>query len=245
MKKKAKSVAGVYALARHVETRFEKIASMGSELRITVKDDGSLVVASGESEKRYYPLGEDVWTDRSRDRLFVYRNANGSVKRISYAMGTDTAEPVSFLQSTDGFNAGLGLALAFSAMALVGAWRRQGRDVETTGAGKWLALGHGLTALVWIAFAAIAIWATVVLSSMELPDLQASGWPPTALLALLVAANVAAFAALAAAICAVPVITRSGWSLWRKAHYVLFAVAGLFAVYELFVWRLILAPVSG
>lgn len=245
MKKKAKSVAGVYRPARRVETRFEKIASAGSEMRIAAEGDGSLVVASGGKTERFYPLAEDVWTDRSRDRLFVYRRGDGSVKRIAYSLGTDTAERVSFLQSTDGLNAALGLAAAFSMLALIGAWRRQGRDVETTGAGKWLALGHGFAALVWLVFAGIAVWATAALSAMGLPDLQASGWPPAPLLALLIAANAAALAAIAAAIGVVPVMTRSGWSLWRKAHYVLFAAAGLFALYELFVWRLILAPVSG
>lgn len=245
MKEKAKSVAGVYRPARRVETRFEKIASAGSEIRIASKDDGSLVVASGGKTERFYPLAEDVWTDRSRDRLFVYRRGDGSVKRIAYSLGTDTAERVSFLQSTDGLNAALALASVFSILALIGAWRRQGRDVETTHAGKWLALGHAAGALVWLAFAGIAVWATASLSEMELPDLQAAGWPPNSLLALLIAANAAALAAIVAAICIVPVMTRSGWSLWRKAHYALFAAAGLFALYELFVWRLILAPVSG
>lgn len=245
MKKKAKSVAGVYRGARRVETRFEKIASMGSELKIAANDDGSLTVTSAGSEYLYYPLSDDLWSDRSRDRLFVYRKADGSVKRISYALGTDSVEPVSFLQSTDGFNAGLGLTLAFSLLAIVSAWRRQGREVETTGAGKWLALGQGVVALIWLAFAGTIGWASAALTTLELPDLQAASWPPPPLLAALIAANAAALGGLVAAIGVVPVVTRSGWSLWRKAHYVLFAAAGLLAVYELFVWRLILAPVSG
>ncbi|MEK7265923.1 MAG: serine hydrolase [Pseudomonadota bacterium] len=245
MKKKAKTVAGVYMGARHVETRFEKLVSMGSELKIAAKDDGSLILASGGEAHRYYPLSDDLWTDRSRDRLFVYRNEDGSVKRVSYAMGTNTAEPVSFLQSTDGFNAALGLALGFSLLTFLSAWRRQGREVETTGAGKWLALGQGAVAVFWLAFAGVIVWATGALTSLDLPDMQAAGWPPAALIGAMIAANLAAIGGLAAAIGVVPVFTRSGWSPWRKAHYLLFAAAGLFAVYELFVWRLILAPVSG
>jgi len=245
MKKKAKSVAGVYRGARRVETRFEKIIAMGSELKIAANEDGSLTVASSQSEKRYYPLSDDLWTDRSRDRLFVYRNADGSVKRISYAVGTDSAEPVSFLQSSDGFNAGLGVALLFSLGVFISAWRRQGRDVETTDAGKWLALGQGVVALSWLSFAGVIGWATAALSSLELPDLQAAPWPPAPLLAAIIAANVAAAGTAAALIGVIPVLTRSGWSLWRKAHYALFAAACLFGAYELHVWRLILAPFSG
>lgn len=245
MKKKAKSVAGAYRPARRVETRFEKIIALGAEMKIAANDDGSLTLSSAGSEKHYYPLSDDVWTDRSRDRLFVYRNDDGSVKRVSYAMGTDSAEPVSFLQSADGLNAALGLVSLLSLTAFIGAWRRQGRDVETTAAGKWLALGHGVAAFFWYGFLVVLVAATVGLAGKTLSQLQAGGWPPPPLLATLIAAHIAAFAAILIAVGVVPVFTRSGWSIWRKAHYVLFAAAGLFAVYELYTWRLILAPVSG
>lgn len=245
MKKAAKSVAGVYLGNRRVFTKFEKIAALGSDLKITAKDDGSLVVASGETEKRYYPFAEDVWTDRSRDRLFVYRDEDGKVARVSTSMGTDSAEPVSFLNSSDGFNLALGLVAAFSLTAFVGAWRRQGRDVDTTGAGKWLAAGHALAALVWIGFIGVLAWTTADLGAKELAELQEIGWPPRSLFAAQVGAHVAAFAALLAAAGVVPVFTRSGWSLWRKAHYGLFAAAGLYAVYQLWNWRLILSANSG
>jgi hypothetical protein len=245
IKAAARSVAGVYAPNRRVQSRFEKIAALGSEIKIAAKDDGSLVVRSGDAAKRFYPLAEDLWTDRSRDRLFVYRGDNGAVKRISLAMGTDTAEPVGFLQSSDGFNLGLGLAGAFSVLAFVGAWRRQGRYVATTGAGKWLSLGHAVAAVLWLAAIAIFGWASIDLSAKELPDLQAAGWPPASLLAAAIAAHIAAIGAVLIAIGAAPVLTRSGWSPWRKAHYLMFAAAGLLAVFDLWTWRAILAPMSG
>lgn len=245
MREKAKSASGVYVGARHVETRFEKLASLGGELKLRALDDGSLVATSGGPEKRYYPLGEDIWTDRSRDRLFVYRNADGSVKRISYAMGTSSAEPVTLLQSSSGFYLGLGVVSAFSLIAILGAWRRQGRDIQTSATGKWLSLGHFLAALIWLSFIAIAGWAISSLSSKDLPDLQADGWPPAPLLVAQITAHIAAIIGLIAAIGVAPVFIRSGWSLWRKAHYALFAACGLLAVYELYVWRFILAPMSG
>jgi CubicO group peptidase (beta-lactamase class C family) len=245
MKAAAKSVAGVYAGNRRVQTKFEKIAALGSDIKIAAADDGSLIVKTGEGARRYYPLAEDLWTDRSRDRLFVYRRGNGAVKRISFAMGTDTLEPVGFFRSSDGFNAALGLIAAMSALALIGAWRRQGRYVPTSGAGKWLSLGHAVTALTWLALIAIFAWASLDLDGKELPDLQAVGWPPVSLLATMIAAHAAALAAIFAAIGAAPVLTRSGWSQWRKVHYLIFAAAGLFAVYALWTWRLIFAPISG
>lgn len=245
MRAAARSVAGAYAGSRRVQTKFEKIASLGSDVKIAAAADGSLIVRSGEGARRYYPLAEDLWTDRSRDRLFVYRGRNGAVKRISFAMGADTLEPVSFVQSSDGFNTALGLIAAMSALALVGAWRRQGRYVATSVAGQWLSLGHAVAALAWLALVALFGWASFDLGEKDLPDLQAAGWPPASLLAVIIAAHAAALAGILAAIGAAPVLTRSGWSLWRKAHYFLFAAAGLFAVFALWTWRVILAPMSG
>ena len=63
-----------------------------------------------------------------------------------------------------------------------------------------------------------------------------TGWP--------FASFADAAAALANAAASVPVWTASGWSVWRKAHHALFAAAGLFAVYGLWEWRIILAPMT-
>lgn len=245
MKKAAKSAAGAYLGNRRSWTKFEKLASIGSDIKIAAKDDGSLVMKAGGNERRYYPLSEDIWTDRSRDRLFVYRNEDGTVKRLAYGMGTDTAEPVSFLTSSTGFSAALGLVIAFSVIAFLGAWRRQGRDVETTGAGRWLAAGHAFIAFLWLAFVGVLVWAVVGIGELDLADMQKIGWPPTPVLAAQVVAHVTALGALAAIAMIIPVLARSGWSIWRKGHYVLFAAAGAFALYELWVWRVILSANSG
>jgi len=245
LKKAAKSVAGVYLGNRRVWSKFEKIAALGSDIKIAARDDGSVVVSAGGASKRYYPLARDVWTDRSRDRLFIHRNEDGSVKRIAFAMGTDTAEPVSFVDSSAGFYTAIGLVAGFSLLAFLGAWRRQGREVATSGAGRWLSAGHALVAFIWLAFLGIIGWATTILGAKELAELQADGWPPASLLAVQIAAHVAALGGIAAVAGLVPVFARSGWSIWRKAHYVLFAAACLFAVYELWTWRLIVSANSG
>jgi CubicO group peptidase (beta-lactamase class C family) len=245
LKKAAKSAAGVYLGNRRVWSKFEKIAALDSDIKIAARDDGSLVVTAGGAAKRYYPLEKDVWTDRSRDRLIIHRNKDGSVRRIALAMGTDTAEPVSFLNSSNGFYAAMGLVALFSLLAFLSAWRRQGRDVATTGAGKWFSAGHALVAFVWLAFLGIIGWATADLGAMELAELQANGWPPVSLLAIQIAAHVTALGGVAAIAGIVPVFARSGWSIWRKGHYFLFAATCLFAVFELWNWRLIFSANSG
>jgi CubicO group peptidase (beta-lactamase class C family) len=245
MIEKARSAAGAYLPNRRVYSRFEKVAALGSEIRLAAKDDGSLIVTAGGKATRYYPVSDDLWSDRSRDRLFVYRDAAGAPVRIATAMGTMTADRVSFFQSSTAFSAGIGGAALVSALALLGAWRRQGRDVATTRLGIWLAGGHAAAALLWIAFVVALTAASVALSSKTLADFQAEGWPPTGLVIAMIAAHLAALGAAIAAVGVLPVLAGSGWSIWRKGHYLLFAAAGLFAVWQLAVWRMIFAAPSG
>jgi hypothetical protein len=245
MKKAAQSVAGTYVGNRRVFSKFEKFLSLGQDISIIARDDGSLVMVAGGRETRYYPLAEDIWSDRSRDRLFVYRKADGSVKRLSYAMGTSSAEPASFIASSAGFSAAFGLIALFSILALVGAWRRQGRMVRTTPTGRLLAFIHCVAALIWLGFIGVIAAATAMLAGKDLPVLQAGGWPPAPMLAVQVVAHVAGFAGVLSIVGVAPVLARSGWSLWRKAHYLLFAAASLFIIFELWRWRAILAPHSG
>jgi CubicO group peptidase (beta-lactamase class C family) len=245
MIEKAKSAAGVYLPNRRVWSRFEKVTALGSELKLTAKDDGSLVVTAGGKATRYYPLSDDLWSNRSRDRLFVYRDSAGAPVRISAAMGTMTADRVSFFTSSDAFNAAIGLVSVFSIMAFLGAWRRQGRDVETTRLGKWLAGGHAASAFLWLLFVGTLTAVSAALGNKELADLQAEGWPPVPVIVAIVVAHLATLAAVAAAAGVFPVLVGSGWSIWRRAHYLLFAAAGLFAVWQLAAWKVILAAPSG
>lgn len=240
----AKEMDGVYLGNRRLFSKFEKIAALGGDMKIASKEDGTLVVAAGGVTERYYPIAKDVWSDRGRDRLFAYRGANGDVIRVSASYGTDSFEKIGFLQSSNAFMAAAGAALFLSLTALLGLWRRQGRNVRTTDAGRLLAVGQLIVALAWFAFAGVLGWALSVLSGAQLPDLVDMGWPPDTLVYTSIAAMIAAAASALNALALPAVWTASGWSLWRKLHHALFAAAGLFAVYELWEWRLILAPMT-
>lgn len=242
--KSAKDLAGTWAGARHVYSKFEKLFSLGSDVTLAPMDDGSILAAAGGQTKRWYPLDADDYSDLQRDVIHVYRDAAGKPVRLSSGMGTNTLTRATLLQSTQGFNLAATMATLFAMLVFVGAWRRQGRMVETTGTGVALAWGQAVTALLWYGFLGALIAATAALAEASLTTLTANGYPPAALRSVQIAAYVASAAFVLNAIAGYWVWTRSGWSIWRKLHHGLFALAGLFMVYIFYDWRVILAPLS-
>jgi len=243
-KARARAIAGLYIGNRRVHSKFESIAALGQDITIVAREDGAIAVTASGATRRYYPTSDDYWSDGGDDGIFLYRDDNGRPLRISGGLGTDTAERASFLASSQSFNSALGAVALLSLAAFLGLWRRAGRDVPTSGAGKILALAHLGSAALWLAFVGLIAWTTAAVGAMELAELQAQGWPPQSVVLSRYSAMAAAAGGALAALCSVPVLTSSGWSVWRKGHYVLFAAAGLYAVWSLWRWKLILAPMS-
>lgn len=240
----AEKIAGTYLGDRRLWSKFEKAAALGGDIAVAARDDGTLVVAGGGVAKRYYPLSDDLWTDRSRDAIFVYRDKTGAPRKFSWRLGTDTAERVPFLKSSAAFGAALSGVLGLSLLAFIGLWRRLGRNVPASPFGRGAAAVHLASAGLWMAFALLLTASLASVGALPLSELQAAGWPPQSLvLARMGAMAAAAGAALSAALVA-PVLWGSGWSIWRKLHFTLFALSGLFALLMLYEWRLILAPMT-
>lgn len=240
----AAALAGTYFGARHVHSKFEKLTALDGDLTVAAREDGSIAIAAGGVTKRYYPLTKDLWTDRGDDAVFVYRDDNGVPVRLANRMGTDSAERIGFLKSSQAFNAALSLVVVFSMTAFVGLWRRLGREAPVTGAGRLLSLAHLAGAALWFVLAGFILAATVELGAKELAEIQALGWPPKSLVWTRAAAHLAALGGLASVALLVPALASSGWSIWRKIHFSLFALSGAFAAYQLWQWKLILAPMT-
>lgn len=242
--KASAALAGVWRGARRVESRFEKLFAIGQDATILPQADGSVVTVTGADQKRWYPLDKDNYTDLGRDVMHVYRDASGNPVRLSSSMGTNTLIRAPFLQSAQGINLGATAAAFFSMLVFIGAWRRQGRMVDTTGTGVALGAAQWAVAIVWLGFIGAIGAATALLADVSIADLSAKGYPPAPLRIVQVFAYLSAAAFLGNAIASYWVWTRSGWSLWRKIHHLLFALSGLFVVWLLYDWRLILAPSS-
>jgi hypothetical protein len=240
----AARIAGSYLGARRVHSKFEKALALGSDIAARAEPDGTLAVTAAGATRRYYPLSDDLWTDRISDSIYVYRDGSGEPAGIAYRLGTDTAAPLAFRKSSAAFGAGLGAALLLSVTAFLGLWRRFGRKDVTRPLGRAIAVCHVGAAALWIGFATVFGASIGALSGVNLAELQAQGWPPAGLELARLVGHAAALGAFVSALLLPSAILASGWSIWRKGHFALFALAGLAAVVALFEWRLILAPMT-
>jgi CubicO group peptidase (beta-lactamase class C family) len=243
-KARAKEAAGVYVGNRMVHSKFERVAALGGDLQVAAKEDGSIAVAAGGEVRRYYPKADDYWSDGADDGIFLYRDGKGKPLRIANRMGTDTAERATMLETSQGFNLGVGAVSLMSVAAFTGLWRRIGRGSPATGVGRALALVHLGSAALWLAFIGVLTAATAAIGAMELAELQAEGWPPPMLGHARTAAHAAGAGAAASLLLLIPAVTASGWSIWRKLHYALFAIVGGYALFMLWRWNLVLAPMT-
>jgi hypothetical protein len=136
----------------------------------------------------------------------------------------------------------LGAALFFSVTAWLGAWRRQGREPSHESMGFALNIFDlGAAAAVFVFVGALAIVINV-LSTASINDLL--DYPPPAVIWLrVIAYGVFAFATLAVFSLA-PAWISSGWSIWRKSHHTLFALALAGLAVMLVFWKFIFSATA-
>ena len=240
----AKDIAGLYLGNRRVFSKFEKIGALGGEVKITAREDGSIVVSNGGSQSRYYPMQEDLWVSAGRERIAAYRDEDGRVVRFAASAGTNSFERIGFMQSSMVLNAGIGLVAIFAVTTLMGGWRRQGGNAYLSSNDRALFVVVGGAAFLWLIALGVVGWGAMQLSAIDFSAQAKSGWPPAFLSHMRSACTIAAIGAIAVAAATPFAWTADGWSVWRKAHLALFAAAGLFAVYAMWQWRLILAPLT-
>ena len=230
--------AGRYTANRREAEGFEKLITGLGVLTVSAGTDALIV--DGE---RFWPVAEDVFQNRLGERLVFMRDENGAVIRIADSGGANSFDPVA--GDTDPLLLGLAFvpAVLFSITIWLGLWRRMGRGQTVTLVGRLLsAFDLAAAALV---FAYLACFLAAAASLMDVGFEFVAGYPQPALIAVAAMSQVMLALAVVAILAIAPVMTASGWSIWRKAHHTLFALSlGLLAV-TLVRWDLALSwPVS-
>lgn len=244
-RKLSQELAGTYRSNRSSFSKAEKIFSFGSDLLISVAEDGAAVATASGQQLRYVAVGNDLWMSATGSRFKAYRDKSGKIFRISGGAGTQTLDRIGYLETTSAINHALGVAIFLSITTLLGVWWRWERAVKTTAAGRKLSYIPVTVAIIWSLLGMCQIWVSSALGTMGLDELQGPGkYPPMALSVTLWVAIIAAVAAVVQIVAVIPVWFKSGWSVWRRIHFTFYATALGFAVIVMWNWNLIGKPLS-
>ncbi len=241
---KAKDYEGAYLVNRRSFSQFEKLFSAGATAKIAAAADGALVVTAQGKAVRFEPLAgaSDIFQDQYGNRIAFGRNGKGAVTHLTDRAGVHSLEKVGFFANPIALNIAFGAALLFGATAWIGAWRRQGREVTHGPMGFALNIFDLAAAATVFVFAVMLGVVFNALSNASAADLLA--YPSASIIWLrMTAYGVFAFATLAVFSLA-PAWISSGWSIWRKAHHTLFALAMAALGVMLAYWKVIFSATA-
>lgn len=233
---------GRYSNNRRSFTTFAAAFSAWESLVVRPAGNGALSVRGNDRTSRYRPLPgvPDVFEDDAGQRLMFQRDAEGGIVAVNDGSGVHSHERVGVLDASTTLVLAFTLAGLLSVSTLLGAWWRWRRPAVRTAAG----LLAGRIAVL-AAITMLALLAALIASIMAMADLGAADLPsyPPAVFLLVRALGWALVAMAAVALLALrPVWSGSGWSLWRRLHFSLFALALAFVGFQLWQWRIIAAP---
>ncbi|MEO1013647.1 MAG: serine hydrolase domain-containing protein [Pseudomonadota bacterium] len=231
----ASEVAGRYLTNRRQFTGVEKFFSIPSVQKVIA--DGDVIYTEGASNTPFRRLAPDVYENRRGDRIVFVRDDKGRVVRFAGSSGTNTLERVSGLADPKWAMYAFGATLALSLTTWLGLWRRVGRGDEVTGAGRALSVFALAATVPAVAVAGLVFQMVSAIDGMSYAEIFAD-YPPGHVGLLIVASSVAAVTGVLMGASLLPVWTGSGWSIWRKGHHTLFALAYLAAAAMLWKWGL-------
>jgi CubicO group peptidase (beta-lactamase class C family) len=240
----AGELVGTYIINRRSYSTAEKFSFLGKDMVFSVGPDGEAIATSRGTSQIFYPVGNDIWKTADGFRYKAYRDNQGRVFRMSTYEGITTMDRVGFLGSSFGFSMILGLSLIFTVTTLLGAWWRFGREVPSSPLGRRLRVVPITVAIVWLLLAISMVWTMLTIANFDPVRIQSGevSYPRFAIKAFLFMAIAAAIAALAQVLTVVPVWLKSGWSIWRRIHFTMYAVILVLAVIVMWNWNLIGKP---
>ena len=238
-------LAGTYMNNRRVFSTFAAVLGTVSVAQLVpTSPEGFELSNPMEGSEHYRRLqgAADVFENARGGRVAVLRNDSGDVEALADPMGIHTLERIGIWKNPNTLAALLGIATLLALTTLLGAWRRFGRG------GGWgfsssvpggISIAAGAVQLLFIAILGVLIMG---LADFDLSRM-ADDYPDTRMFLLHYAGWMVTGVSLAMLAGLWPTWSGSGWSLWRRLHFSLFALALVLVSAQLWQWRIIGAPV--
>jgi len=237
-------LAGTYLNNRRVFSTFAAVMGLPSAVSLSPVSDNALVL-SGMGENTYYQLVEgqfDIFEDAAGQRLSVIRDDRGNVTALADGSGVHSMERVGFMNNPNTFLGSFGLVLLLTLTTLLGFWRRFGHG-QNYGFSSRLA---GFTSFL-ASVSVLSLVVAVVILATSLADFDISqmpkNYPSNSMYFTHYAGWFVAIMSVFMLIGLWPVWSGSGWKLFRRLHFSLYAVAFFFFAIQLWQWRIIGAEV--
>jgi CubicO group peptidase (beta-lactamase class C family) len=237
------ALAGPYLHNRRVFTSFAKLLASSSVAKVEAVSADTLRVSVGGEATQYRALNgqDDVFEANDGRRIAFLRDGDGQVVAAADSSGVHTLEKVGFLRTPNALFMALGLAALLTATSLLGFWWRIGRP-RRGGFASTVAAGIGLLAcLVTLGFFVATGLLVQGFAGFDLSEMPGN-YPSPAMLHMHYAGWALAGAAAAMVFALWPAWSGSGWGLWRRFHFSLYALALVSLAAMLWHWRVIGAP---
>jgi CubicO group peptidase (beta-lactamase class C family) len=238
-------VAGTYLQNRRVFSSFATVFGVASIGEVTPLSADTLRITLNDEARQYHRVGKerDLFEAADGARIAFVREG-GRVVALADSAGVHTLEKVNVLTAPNTFMGAVGVAALLALTTLLGFWWRLGRGPAY---GEGFAAGFAATvslmsALCVIAFAAVAGMLVIDLSKADLSTM-ADNYPPASMLYTHYAGWAVAGAAGAMLLALIPAWVATGWGLWRRLHFSVFALTLALAAFLLWQWRVFGAPV--
>jgi len=230
--------AGKYLSNRRGYEIIDKLASLGTEVTVSVSDDGYLITTAESGSKRWLPLGDQLFENADDGSRIAFEvDQSGVANRLYTAYGATGLDRISSLHSSRFFYNVSAWVLLLALGSLFGFWLRRKQPLVQTGGERLAAMGLGLTSLLWLLFFATFIILFNGAYAVE-PEILVRYPTPLAWLVHLLAI-VAAILAVAGIFGLLPVWRDRSWPLWRRVRHTAVVLSGLVLVWVLNDWNVL------
>jgi CubicO group peptidase (beta-lactamase class C family) len=237
-------VSGTYLQNRRVFSSFAAVFGVTSTATVTALTADVLRVSAGGTTTQYRRVADqhEAFEAADGNRIAFLRDGEGRVVAMADSSGVHTLEKVGPWGSPQTLLITSGLALLLAITTLLGFWWRIGRSYRQR-AGAMLAAAIGLLSALGVLVFVLALGLLVAeLSRFDLGKM-AGNYPTRSMLHAHYAGWMVAVSGAAMLVVLLPTWLGSGWSLWRRVHFSLFALVLALLAVLLWQWRVIGAPV--